>query len=71
MPEIERAAEQRGRQGDERRGDIEQRLYAQQLAHDRLAVIGGGQRGERELPCRQRAVHQQQHPEHLPEFRVG
>ena len=52
-------------EGAERRGEVQQRLDPQQVGDERLAIIGGGQRRERELQSTEREVEEQQHPEHL------
>ena len=40
----------------------------QQLGDERLTIIGGRQRGERDLPQRQAPVEEQQHPEQLADL---
>ena len=54
LAEIHRPAEQRRRQRDERRREIEHRLHAQHVGDDRLVEIIGGERRQQHLQQRDR-----------------
>ena len=66
-PEIERARHHHLGQRDERRGQKDQRLHAQEVGNHRLAIIGRGERGAENLERGEQAVEQQQQPERLPD----
>ena len=68
MPEVHGAAEQRIRERDERRGEVEQRLDPQHIGDDRLAVVARGNGRERKLGERESSVQDDQHAEQLADL---